>query len=216
MRQTCKFNTKPSTIVNGGYKKGRYIVWLNLNVSEIEPTDNQSERFQSETDRLVMSDNTVQAFLKEVSPAHLAMATNEELETILSYFGSADDLESWKAIRKVQIEGYDQSDKVNCFYLDGVPMWLDKATRVGLINSLNMEKKSGRTNSTLWAGTTPIHIDIELGLALLQVLEIYAIDCFGVTAANQAFVEDCQSVDELRLLDIGAEYAEILRFNIAE
>lgn len=216
MRQTCKFNTQPSTIVNGGYKKGRYIVWLNLNVSEIEPTENQPERFKSETDRLALSDNSVQAFLKEVNPAHLAMATNEELEAILSYFGTADELESWKAIRKVQIEGYYQSDKVKCFYLDGVPMWFDKATRVGLINSLNTEKKYGRTNSTLWSGTTPIHIDIELGLALLQVLEIYAIDCFGVTAANQAFVEGCQSVDELRYLDIGTEYAEILRFNIAE
>lgn len=216
MRQICKFNTQPSTIVNGGYKKGRYIVWLNLSVTEIEPVDNQPERFQSETERLVMSDNTVQAFLEVVSPTHLAMATNEELEAILSYFKSENDLDSWKAIRKIQIEGYDQSDKVNCFYLDDVPMWLDKATRVGLANSLSMEQKSGRTNSTLWAGTTPIHINIELGLALLQVLEIYAIDCFGVTAANQAFVENCQSVDELKNFDLGADYAEILRFNIAE
>lgn len=216
MRQTCKFNTQPSTIVNGGYKKGRYIVWLNLNVTEIEPIDNQSERFQSDTDRLVMADNTVQAFLEVVSPVHLAMATNEELEAILGYFKSENDLDSWKAIRKIQIEGYDQSDKVNCFYLDGVPMWLDKATRVGLINSLNMEQKSGRTSSVLWAGTMPIHINIELGLALLQVLEIYAIDCFGVTAANQAFVENSQSVDELRGFDLGAGYAEILRFNISE
>lgn len=216
MKQICKFNTQPSTIVNGGYKKGRFIVWLNLDVAEIEPTENQPECFQSITDRLVLSDLSVESFLAVADPAHLAIATNEELAAILSYFKSEDDLESWKAIRRVQIEGYDASDKVNCFFLDNVPMWLDKATRVGLDNSLSKEKQMGRTYSTLWAGTTPIRINIELGLSLLQILEIYAIDCFGVTAAHMAYVDACQSVDELRDFDITADYAEILRFNIAE
>ena len=43
MKQICKFNAKPVTISDGGYKKGRWIVWLNLDVSEIEKTEeNQS------------------------------------------------------------------------------------------------------------------------------------------------------------------------------
>lgn len=150
MKQICKFNNKPATINNGGYKKGRWIVWLNLSISEIEPTESQSETFQSVTDRLVLNDFSVAAFVDAVDPLHLALATNEEIYEILKYFNELDELESWKALLKVQIQGYDSSNKVNQFFLDQIPFWIDKATRVGLVNSLNMEKGAGRALSTLW------------------------------------------------------------------
>ena len=92
------------------------------------------------TDRLVLNDFSVAAFVDAVDPQHLALATNEEIYEILKYFNELDELESWKALLKVQIQGYDSSNKVNQFFLDQIPFWIDKATRVGLVNSLNMEK----------------------------------------------------------------------------
>lgn len=153
MKQICKFNVKPVTISDGGYKKGRWIVWLNLDVSEIEKTEeNQSECFQSLSDRLMLSDNSITAFLDVVDSAHIALATTNELEAILHYFRSEDDVTVWKSIRKIQVQGYDSSENVNRFYLGGLPLWLDKATRVGLVNSITIEKNAKRSETCLWFG----------------------------------------------------------------
>ena len=50
-------------------------------------------------------------------------------------------------IRK--IEEYDTSTNVNGFQLNGVTVWLDKATRVGLMNSTTIAKNMGNENTTL-------------------------------------------------------------------
>lgn len=216
MKQIYKFDTKPTTINNGGYKKGRWIVWLNLNVAEIEPTEIQPERFQSVTDRLILDDCSVKAFLNVVDPLHLALANKEELAAILRYFNEFDNIESWKAILKTQIQGYDTSDNVNCFFLNEFPFWIDKATRVGLVNSLNMEKSAGRLFSTLWVGNHTVQLSIDFALGLLQALELYALDCYGVTAAHLATIENSNVIDELRDFDKSADYPAMLRFKISE
>lgn len=216
MRQTCNFDTKPSTIVNGGQQRARAIIWLNLNVKTIESPDKSTPRFQSDSARIVMAANTFRSFLQAVDPTHLALATNDELDSVLKYFGAESTPDNWKALRMTQIEGCDKSVQVNCFYLDGVPMWLDKATRTGLANSLKMEKEVGRKSSTLWAGVTPYNMDIEQELELLKALELYAIDCFNVTATHRAYVERCSSVDDLRAFAPDSGYADPLRFNISQ
>lgn len=217
MKQICKFDTKPVTINNGGYKKGHWIVWLNLNISEIEnPEENETERYQSMTDRLVMSDSSLSAFLDVVDPSHIALATIEELEKILRYFRSEYDLEAWKAIRKIQIQGYDISENVNCFYLNGLPLWLDKATRVGLVNSITIEKNSNRSETCLWFGKHHIKMGINVALEALSQLELYALECYNVMALHLVQIEQCNSVDELRSFNISSDYPEILQFKIEE
>lgn len=218
MTQICKFNELPATINNGGYKKGHWIVWLNLSVSEntsAEKVEGENEwKYASLTDRLVLSDNSVSGLLAEADPLHLAQATTEEVEAILKYFHAENDLESWRMLRKAQVHGYDNSDKVNCFYLGEQPMWLDKATRVGLVNSLNIEKAVGREKSELWAGCHKIEISVDVALQLLSALELYAKDCYGVTASHIADIEGFQTVDELRNFEISADYPEIPVFPI--
>lgn len=215
MKQVYKFNTEPATISNGGYKKGSWIVWLNLNVAEIEePQENQPERFESVTDRYVLSDKTLSAFLDVVDSAHLAMASNIELEAILRYFQADEDVNSWKAIRKVQIQGYDSSNKVNQFYLNDVALWLDKATRVGLVNSITIEKEAGREETCLWFDGLMVRMKVTDALAALSQLELYALDCYNVTAQHQVAITQAQSIDELRDFDITADYPEMLQFKM--
>lgn len=216
MKQICRFNTRPATIVNGGYKKGRYIVWLNLSVSEISEQDNQSEKFESITDRLLLSDHNVASFLEAVDEKHLAVATNDELMSILRYFQSENDIESWKAIRQLQIKGYDQTDKVNCFYLAGQPLWLDKATRVGLVNSVSAEKRDGSKSTDLWFGNIMIQLQVDDALAKLDKIELYAKSCYNVTAKHIAEIEQINSVNELQQYDITADYPPFLELNINE
>ena len=219
MAQICKFNEMPSTISDGGYKKGRFIVWLNLgvyaNVSSVKKDGDDDWMFAAHTDRLVLNDHSVSGLLEVADPLHLAMATTDEIEAILRYFDALDDVESWKAIRKMQIQGYDSSDKVNCFFLGEQPMWLDKATRVGLVNSLNIEKSAGREVSDLWMGHNKIVLNVSLALQLLAALELYAKDCYGVTASHIANIEELQSVNELRNFKIEADYPEIPHFPVA-
>lgn len=219
MAQICKFKEQPATINNGGYIKGRWIVWLNLgvypNVSSIKKDGEDDWMFASQTDRLVLKDYSVSGFLEVVDPLHLAMATTEDIEAILEYFNALEDLESWRALRRVQIQGYDSSDKVNCFYLGEQPMWLDKATRVGLVNSLNIEKADGRELSELWVGYNKIVLNVSLALQLLAKLELYAKDCYGVTASHIADIEGLQTLEELRDFDIASGYPEIPHFPVA-
>lgn len=214
MKQICRFNTRPATIVDGGYKKGRYTVWLNLSVSEIGKPDIDSEKFESITDRLVLSNNSVASFLEVVDEQHLAIASNDELMSILKYFQSENDIESWKAIRRKQIKGYDQTEKVNRFYLSGLPLWLDKATRVGLVNSISAEKREGNEVTDLWFESIMIQLPVDDALVKLDKIELYAKNCYNVTASHIAEIEQIDNLEELQQYDITAEYPPFLELQI--
>lgn len=52
----------------------------------------------------------------------------------------AMQLKQAKTDKIAEITAYDTSDKVNGFVLNGLLVWLDKATRVGLMNSTTIAK----------------------------------------------------------------------------
>ena len=51
-----------------------------------------------------------------------------------------EKLEQAKVDKIAEITAYDTSSSVNRFILNGLLVWLDKATRVGLINSTTIER----------------------------------------------------------------------------
>lgn len=213
MRQICKFEAKPSTINNGGIKKGKHIVWLNFNVSEIVNSNSDNEKYQSITERLVLPSNDIVGFLEAVSSEHLAMATNEEVLSIMKYFHAEGNLSDWKALRKKQIQGYDCSNNVNIFYFNDIAIWLDKATRVGLANSINIEKNAGRDVTSLWFETHNIVVNVDIALSILAQVELYALDCYNITAQHQLSITEAESIDFLRDFIISAGYPKQLRFS---
>lgn len=117
-------------------------------------------------------------------------------------------LEEVKARKIAEIEAYDMSEAVNGFILNGATVWLDKATRVGLMNSLNCEKAAGRTETTLWLDTTALTLNIDLALQLLAGVELYALACYNVTALHKAAVEVLESVEAVETYDHTAGYPE--------
>ena len=111
-------------------------------------------------------------------------------------------------------EEYDNSAEVNSFYLNGKRVWLDKATRVGLVNSLNIEKATGKTNTTLWLGTLSINIEIDKALTLLTAVEMYAKECYNNTHKHMYDINQLNTLDDCLTFDITANYPQKLNIEI--
>ena len=117
-----------------------------------------------------------------------------------------------KVIRK--INKYDTSADVNSFYLNGLQVWLDKSTRVGLMNSLTIEKNTGKETSTLWFGNLKLDISTDAAIQMLSALELYALECYNVTAEHKAKVKAISNIDSINSYNYTIGYPDKLKFNI--
>lgn len=113
-----------------------------------------------------------------------------------------------------EIEAYDTSSKVNGFVLNGMTVWLDKATRVGLMNSTTIAKAAGQETTTLWLGEVKLEVDCDKAIQLLSALEMYALECFNVTAAHKKAVSELTSVEEVEAFDVTADYPQQLEMKV--
>ena len=113
-----------------------------------------------------------------------------------------------------EIEKHDTSSAVNGFILNGQRVWLDKATRVGLMNSTSIAKAMGQPTTTLWLGDVKLVVECDKAIQLLSALEMYALECFNVTAAHKKAVSEMQTVEEVLGYDYTAGYPEMLEMRI--
>lgn len=123
-------------------------------------------------------------------------------------------LEQAKADKIAEITGYDTSDKVNGFILNGMTVWLDKATRVGLMNSTTIAKAAGQQATTLWLGDIKLEVDCDKAIQLLSALEMYALECFNVTSAHKATVAELKTIKEVEAFDVTADYPKQLEMKL--
>lgn len=113
-----------------------------------------------------------------------------------------------------EIEKLDTSSAVNGFMLNGQRVWLDKATRVGLMNSTTIAKAMGQPTTTLWLGDMKLVVECDKAIQLLSALEMYALECFNVTAAHKKAVAELNTVEEVLEYDYTAGYPEVLEMRI--
>ena len=106
-------------------------------------------------------------------------------------------LEKAKERKIANILDYDKSEGVNSFTLNGNLAWLDKNTRVGLVNSLQIEKSAGRINTELWLGGVKYDLPIDHVLQMLVVLELYAKECYNVTQQHIANVNKLNDLNRV-------------------
>ena len=123
-------------------------------------------------------------------------------------------LKQAKVDKIAEIAAYDASDKVNGFVLNGLLVWLDKATRVGLMNSTTIAKAAGQQTTTLWLGDVKLEVDCDKAIQLLSALEMYALECFNVTAAHKASVTDLKTIKEVEAFDVTADYPKQLEMKL--
>lgn len=134
------------------------------------------------------------------------MAAFEEFKAKLA----TSELATAKAQKIAEIDVYDTSDAVNSFLVDGNKMWLDKATRVGLMNSTTIAKNLGQEKVTLWLGSTQLTLACDKAISLLSAIEMYAVQCFYTTAAHKKAVNELTTIEEVEKYDITAGYLEKL------
>lgn len=147
-----------------------------------------------------------------------------EIESVkhsaLDYFecllDEEDTLEKHKRNKIREIEVYDVSENVNGFFFNDVLLWLDKDTRTGLVNTLNSATIVGREQINIWFSGMNITLHVDEARQLLAMLEIYATDCYNVTAQHKVDVNNLETIEEVDAYDITLGYPERLHFNTSK
>lgn len=119
-----------------------------------------------------------------------------------------------KKMKIDEITKYDTSSKVNAFSLNGVDVWLDRDTRVSLMNSTTIAKNMAQENTILWLGTVKITVKCDQAIQLLSALEMYALSCFNKTAEHKKNVEALSTINEIVSYDYTVGYPEKLNLVI--
>ena len=112
-----------------------------------------------------------------------------------------------------EITKYDVSSNVNGFLYNGNTYWLDKDTRVGLMNSTKILKDAGETSTTLWLGNLHVTFPVDDFISMLSSLEMYALQCYNVTAQHKAAVAALSTIEAVEAYDITADYPSQLDFS---
>ena len=190
-------------------------------VKTFVPKDQYKEKEEREGVCIVHLDGVLNEEMDAYECVECSMPVSEYSETAVNEAYAA-----WKATtanrglarakREVlkQIEAYDTSSAVNGFVLNGAVVWLDKATRVGLMNSTTIAKAMGQATTTLWLGDTKLEVGCDMAIQLLSALEMYALECFNVTAAHKKAVAELTDIGEVLSYDYTKGYPEKLMMNI--
>ena len=183
------------------------------------------ERYESGLYRILFNPQSFEETVVRIDPE-----TGEEItETVIRYkvwyierdlpnltkaLAEHNYLEAEKIITLEQIEAYDTSEAVNQFSVGDNQIWLDKSMRVGLNNSISKEIEIGREETTLWYDMLSFTIPCQTAMQMLTQLEIYALQCYNVTAQHKVRVKNAETLEELKNYDYRAGYPEKLHFNI--
>jgi hypothetical protein len=140
----------------------------------------------------------------------LILANGWEVYVAPVYVPTLEDIKS----RKVEeILAYDSSSEINEFSMGGLPIWLDKATRAGLLLRFEAEAKVDRETTTLWYGGQSFTLPLAQAQQILIALELYASECYDRTQAHIAAVNAMESKEAVEAYDYTTGYPAKLAFN---
>lgn len=117
-----------------------------------------------------------------------------------------------KSSMKRRLKNYDESSLVNIFTIGGTKVWLDKATRAGLMLRFQAEIAKGKENTTLWHEGKQFPLLTSVALQMLYALELYASECYDNTQSHYAAIDALTTVEEVEAYDFTVGYPEKLRF----
>ncbi len=122
-------------------------------------------------------------------------------------------IEEIRAHKLNELSLYDSSDMVNQFCIDNTHGWWNKATRVGLMNSIAIERESGRSETSIWLGDTQFVLPIEKAIDILCQLELYALTCYNVTQGHINAIYQLETKEEIKAYNFKTGYPRKLNFS---
>ena len=109
---------------------------------------------------------------------------------------------------------FDKSKEVNSFFIGETQAWIDRDTRVSLMNSTQILKNAGQENTTLWLNDLPITISCDILIQMLGTLEIYALQCYNITEQHKSNINKLETIEEINSYDYTKNYPEKLIFTL--
>lgn len=101
---------------------------------------------------------------------------------------------------------------VNDFTINGIHMWLDKDTRNGLKFRFESQLALNEKETTLWYNITPIELNLNVAIGLVQALEVYASKCFDRTAAHRQAISELDNLVDIFNYDYTTGYPDHCHF----
>ena len=127
---------------------------------------------------------------------------------------SADALSVAKQVVLNELTAYDVSPEINSFSVNGITAWYDKATRVGLMNSITIVKSLGYKTTTLWLGDIKYVLDCDRAIELLSKIEMYAMECYNRTAAHRQAIEELTDIADVLQYNFKVDYPKKLEIKL--
>lgn len=126
---------------------------------------------------------------------------------------TAEELLQQAKLEKIlQIDNYDASSNVECFFIDNVPMWLGHELRQQIKTSVEAYLAMGQTEVTKIFNGMEFTFGCDTWLQMLAALEIYAAEALNVTERHKIAVERITNVQDVLNYDYTANYPDKLRF----
>lgn len=158
-----------------------------------------------------VSRDEYEAYVREHAAEHVGEGSSPGTEEPPHLVPTLSDAIAGKV---AEINAYDTSTSVNGFKLNGNEFWLDKATRVGLMNSTKITKAAGQETTDLWMDDVKLTIPCDTVIKLLSAIELYALECFNTTARHKAEVRKLKTVEDVEKYDIKEGYPKQLEINL--
>lgn len=141
----------------------------------------------------------------------------EEVQKAFVEFSAKMDalkLEQAKMDKIAEITAYDKSSAVNAFYLNGEQHWLDFNLRDRVFAGNERIAYKGREETSLWLDGKCFVMPIAAAQDLICTIEVYAKDCYNVTATHQAEVNKLTNIEEVEAYDYKTGYPEKLNLKV--
>lgn len=124
---------------------------------------------------------------------------------------SQEELLAAAKVEKIaEIKEYDNSDAVNSFKLNGIPVWINREDRIGTRRAIELDIASGKTESEIWLNGFKLVVNSQLALKLLDAVGHYAYSAYNVTQSHIFAVKNLTSINEVEKYDYTKGYPQKL------
>lgn len=162
--------------------------------------------------------NIVYKVKQQISIKHGDCVTyNPSEEMILQdgwqiYVEPEKTVEDYRNEKMNMLLNYDKSSAVNEFFIQGIAIWLDKSTRVGLKLRFESELNLGKEETTLWYMGAKFSLPLENAIKMLFAIELYASECYDNTQYHISQISQLTTIEEIQNYDYMTGYPDKLKF----